>query len=64
MDHDLPFICHANRKISIEDVKFVLSAHFENTGYDPYGSAPEDVKTRFRPIGINRNHNVHILQVR
>ncbi len=64
MDQDLPFICHANRKISIEDVKFVLSAHFENTEYDPYGSAPEDVKTRFRPIGINRNHNVHILQVR
>lgn len=64
MDQDLPFICHANRKISIEDVKFVLSAHFENTEYYPYGSAPEDVKTRFRPIGINRNHNVHILQVR
>ena len=64
MDQDFPFICHANRKISIEDVKFVLSAHFENTEYDPYGSAPEDVKTRFRPIGINRNHNVHILQVR
>lgn len=64
MDQDLPFICHANRKISIEDVKFVLSAHFENTEYDPYGSGPEDVRTRFRPIGINRNHNVHILQVR
>ncbi|MCM6844764.1 C69 family dipeptidase [Latilactobacillus curvatus] len=64
MDQDLPFICHANCKISIEDVKFVLSAHFENTEYDPYGSGPEDVRTRFRPIGINRNHNVHILQVR
>lgn len=64
MDQDLPFIRRANRKISIEDVKFVLSAHFENTDYDPYGSAPEDIKTRFRPIGINRNHNVHLLQVR
>ncbi|APX71757.1 C69 family dipeptidase [Companilactobacillus allii] len=64
MDADLPFICHANRKISIEDVKFVLSSHFENTKYDPYGSGTEDEKTMFRPIGINRNHNVHILQIR
>jgi len=64
MEQDLPFICHANRKISIEDVKFVLSSHFENTKYDPYGSGSEADKTVFRPIGINRNHDVHILQIR
>lgn len=64
MEQDLPFICHANRKISIEDVKFVLSSHFENTKYDPYGSGSEADKTLFRPIGINRNHDVHILQIR
>ncbi|MFC6274342.1 C69 family dipeptidase [Levilactobacillus tangyuanensis] len=61
---DLPFICHANRKISIEDVKFVLSSHYENTKYDPYGHGSEDDKKLFRPIGINRNHDVHILQIR
>ncbi|WP_125568612.1 C69 family dipeptidase [Companilactobacillus insicii] len=64
MEQDLPFICHADRKISIEDVKFVLSSHFENTKYDPYGNGSEADKKLFRPIGINRNHNVHILQVR
>lgn len=64
MEQDLPFICHANRKISIEDVKFVLSSHFENTKYDVYGSGSEADKTVFRPIGINRNHDVHILQIR
>lgn len=64
MDQDLPFICHADKKISIEDVKFVLSSHFENTEYDPYGNGTEDQKKLFRPIGINRNHNVHILQIR
>ena len=63
-DQDLPFICRANRKISIEDVKFVLSSHFENTKYDPYGDGTEAEKTLIRPIGINRNHNVHILQIR
>ena len=64
MDQDLPFICRANRKITIEDVKFVLSSHFENTKYDPYGDGTEAEKTLIRPIGINRNHNVHILQIR
>lgn len=64
MAQELPFICHANRKISIEDVKFVLSSHFENTKYDPYGNGTEAEKKLFRPIGINRNHDVHILQLR
>lgn len=64
MAQDLPFICKANRKISIEDVKFVLSSHYENTEFDPYGSGSEAEKTLFRPIGLNRNHEVHILQIR
>ncbi|MFD1472128.1 C69 family dipeptidase [Companilactobacillus mishanensis] len=64
MGQDLPFICHANRKISIEDVKFVLSSHYENTKYDVYGNGTEAEKKLFRPIGINRNHDVHILQIR
>lgn len=63
-DQDQPFICRPDKKISIEDVKFVLSSHFENTEFDPYGSGTEDEKTLYRPIGINRNHNVHILQIR
>lgn len=64
MDHDQPFIVRADKKISIEDVKFVLSSHFENTEYDPYGDGTEAEKKLFRPIGINRNHNVHIIQIR
>ncbi|GCF92535.1 dipeptidase [Enterococcus florum] len=64
MDQNLPFICYANRKISIEDIKWVLSSHFENTVFDPYGNGTEEQKKLFRPIGINRNHNVHILQLR
>lgn len=63
-DHDIPFICHANRKITIEDVKFVLSSHFENTKYDPYGHGTESEKKMMRTIGINSNHNIHILQIR
>ncbi|AYF99992.1 C69 family dipeptidase [Lactococcus allomyrinae] len=64
-NHDLPFICEATRKISVEDVKFVLSSHFENTPYDVYSTTNTAAERKlFRPIGINRNHSVHILQVR
>ncbi|MFD1417858.1 C69 family dipeptidase [Companilactobacillus keshanensis] len=64
-DQDLPFICHANKKLSIEDVKFALSSHYENTPYDPYGKmGTEEEKKMFRPIGMNRNHSLHILQIR
>ena len=36
IDQDLPFICRTNKKISIEDVKFVESSHYENTPYDVF----------------------------
>lgn len=62
---ELPFICKASRKISVEEVKFVLSSHFENTPFDPYGTTnTESQRKLFRPIGINRNHSVHVLQIR
>ncbi|MGX7200408.1 C69 family dipeptidase [Enterococcus nangangensis] len=64
MDQNLPFINRANRLISIEDVKWVLSSHYQNTVYDCYGHGSEAEKKLFRPIGINRNHHVHILQIR
>jgi dipeptidase len=64
-DQDQPFVNRANRKISIEDVKFVESSHYQDTPYDVYGDqgTPEQKKT-FRPIGINRNFETHILQIR
>ena len=64
-DQDQPFICHANRKISIEDICFVESSHYQDTPFDPYGDlgTPEQKKT-YRPIALNRNFETHILQVR
>ena len=64
IDQDLPFICRTQKKISVEDVKFVLSSHYQNTPYDPYGTGTEAEKKQFRPIGINRNQELHILQIR
>lgn len=63
-EQELPFICHAPRKISVEDVKWLLSSHYQNTDFDPYGPGTVDQNKRYRPIGINRNQEGHILQVR
>ncbi len=65
IDQDLPFICRTSKKIAVEDVKFVLSSHYENTDFDPYGTTnTEGQKKLYRPIGINRNQELHILQIR
>lgn len=63
-DQNLPFICRTAHKISVEDIKFVLSSHYQNTPYDPYGTGTDAQKKQYRPIGINRNQELHILQIR
>lgn len=53
------------RKITVEDVKYVLSSHYQDTVYNPYGSEGTPVsKKTFRPIGINRTSQTAILQIR
>ncbi|KRN79805.1 C69 family dipeptidase [Ligilactobacillus acidipiscis] len=63
-DQDLPFICHADRKLAIEDFKWAMSSHYQNTVFDRYGEGELEDKTLFRPVGINRNEESHILQIR
>ena len=63
-DQDQPFICHANRLISIEDIKWAESSHYQDTPYDPFGKGTDEEKHRYRPIGLNRTQNAHILQIR
>lgn len=47
----------SEKKITIEDVKYVLSHHFQGTPYDVYGKHNDkNLKGMYRPIGINRNN--------
>ncbi|GAK48300.1 dipeptidase [Secundilactobacillus oryzae JCM 18671] len=62
--NDLPFICHTSKKISVEDIEYILSSHYNETEYDPLGNGPEASKTKFRPISMNRTQNSHVLQIR
>lgn len=63
-DQNLPFAVVPEHKISVEDVKWVLSSHYQDTPFDPYGSGTQAQREAYRPIGINRNQESHILQIR
>lgn len=61
-DQDLPFICHARHKLTIEEIKDLMSSHFQNTAFDPYEQASGHGP--YRSIALNRNLELHILQIR
>ena len=61
----LPWCRVPERKITIEDVKYVLSLHYQGTVYDPYGHiGTPATRGLYRPIGINRNCQLAVLQIR
>ncbi len=62
--NDIPWALKPENKISVEDVKYVLSSHFVGTKYDPYSKfgRPEDKK--YRVIGINRTSILSLCQIR
>lgn len=61
-DFDLPWSMVPERKISIEDMKYVLSYHYQGTDFNPYGKSTK--KGLYRPIGINRNNITVFTQIR
>lgn len=64
-DQDQPFISHANRKLSVEDLQWLESSHYQETPYDPYGKAGTAAsRWALRPIGINQTVETHLLQLR
>ena len=62
---EIPWCQKPYRMVTIEDVKYVLSNHYQDTIYDPYGPEGDHVSHRtFRTIGINRTSQTAILQLR
>jgi len=60
--NDIPWSLIPEKKITIEDVKYILSSYFQGTKYNPYGEDKEAGK--YRSIGINRTGSMAILQIR
>ncbi len=62
---DLPWCRLPEKKITVEDIKYALSNHFQGTAYDPYakhGDASQ--RGAFRPIGVNRNNFLSLTEYR
>ena len=62
---DLPWCMVPERKVTPEDVKYLLSSHYQGTPYDPYARYGEQKsKGAYRSIGINRNDFMALIQMR
>lgn len=61
---ELPFIMHTDHKVTREDITTILGSHYNETRFDPFGHGSEEDRLRYRPIGLNRTQNSHILQLR
>lgn len=59
---NIPWSRQPERKITIEDIKYTLSHHYQGTPYDPY--AKGNTSSPYRPIGINRNNFLGVTQIR
>ncbi len=61
---DIPWRLVPDRRIAVEDVKYMLSGHYQGTPYDPYTSVDTGRRGIYRSIGINRTGVTSVCQIR
>jgi len=61
---NIPWALVPDRKIAVEDVKYLLSAHYQGTPYNPYTSQDTGKRGMYRSIGINRTGVTSVCQIR
>ena len=61
---NIPWSLVPDRKIAVEDVKYMLSSHYQGTDYDPYKKQDTGKRGMYRSIGINRTGVTSICQIR
>ncbi len=61
---NIPWVLVPDRKIAVEDVKYLLSSHYQGTPYDPYAKQDSGMRGRYRSIGINRTGVTAVCQIR
>ena len=60
----IPWALTPDRKVSVEDVKYLLSTHFQGTDFDPYTNRDTGKRGMYRSIGINRTGVAAVCQIR
>ncbi len=61
---DIPWSLKPEKKVTAEDVKYLLSGNYQGTPYNPYTSQDTGVRGKYRSIGINRTGVTSICQIR
>ena len=61
---NIPWALVPDRKVTAEDVKYMLSTHYQGTPYDPYTNQDTGKRGMYRSIGINRTGVTSICQIR
>ena len=61
---DIPWSLVPDRKVTVEDVKYLLSSHFQGTDFDPYIHRDTGRRGMYRSIGINRTGVAAVCQIR
>lgn len=61
---DIPWSFVPERKLAVEDVKYLLSSYYQGTPFNPYLNQDTGVRGKYRSIGINRTGVTSVCQIR
>ena len=61
---NIPWALIPDFRISVEDVKYLISGYYQGTPYNPYTSHDTGLRGTYRSIGINRTGVSTICQIR
>ena len=62
---DLPWSLKPEHKITINDIKYLMSSYYQGTKYNPYGKYGDLSEAgKYRPIGINRTDFMTLTHIR
>ena len=61
---DIPWALVPDRKVTVEDIKYMLSSYFQGTPFNPYLKQDTGARGKYRTIGINRTGVAAICQIR
>ncbi len=61
---NIPWCLVPDRKVAVEDVKTMLSSHYQGTPYNPYSNIDSGKRGMYRSIGINRTGVTTVCQIR
>ena len=61
---NIPWCFVPDRKMAVEDVKYMLSSNYQGTPYNPYLNQDTGVRGKYRSIGINRTGVTSVCQIR